>query len=409
MERYLNIFLRALTIGIRFLFLIALAKFVEPSEVGYYGLFVASIGYAIYFVGLDFYTYTTREISVNPSIEQGRMIKTQAALSVWLYLIMLPCTIYFLTLTDLPLLLIWYFAPLLMLEHLNQEISRLLIAMSRQLTASVVLFLRQGSWALAAIALMSVSSESRGLLTVMILWSVASAASVLVGCYAVAKLRMNGWRASIDWRWARRGIAVSFGLLLATIAIRGVQTFDRYWLESLGGIEIVGAYVLYIGIASALLSFLDAGVFVFTYPALIRHHRLGEYMQARGVIRNSLIQTTVIVVGFAVTTFAALPILLNWIGNDVYKSNFWLYPWILSATIFNAISFVPHYGLYAFNNDRQIIFSHIAAFGVFIVLTGILSFYFKLFSVLIGLNAAFIVIFIWKTIAYLVIESRRSA
>lgn len=48
----INLGLPGLTLGTRFLLIFALAKFLSPAEVGLYGLFTATIGYALYFVGL---------------------------------------------------------------------------------------------------------------------------------------------------------------------------------------------------------------------------------------------------------------------------------------------------------------------------------------------------------------------
>lgn len=406
MHRYLNIVLRVSTLGTRFLFVVALAKFLDPAQVGYYGLFTASISYTLYFVGLDFYTYVTREILRCPKSERGRMLKGQAALSGSLYVAVLPVALGLLIWSGLPSLMVWWFAPILILEHFNQEVFRLLVALSRQVTASIVLFLRQGIWALAAVALMTSTPESRSLEMVLALWSAAGLAAMLLGGWAVFRLDIGGWRAAVDWRWVRQGIVVSLGLLIATIALRSVQTFDRYWIEALGGLELVGAYVLFMGIASALLAFLDAGVFAFTYPALIRHNLKNEHDLARALLLKALLQTILVAIGFAVGTLLALPYLVEWIANPTYQAEIRLYPWLLSAMVVNALGLIPHYGLYARSQDRPIILSHLAALGAFVVVTGLLSASHAALAVPIGLNLSFLVTLIWKSTAYFLMEFR---
>lgn len=406
--RYLNIVLRISTLGTRFLFVIALAKFLDPAHVGYYGLFTASVGYTMYFVGLDFYNYVTREILRSPEGERGRILKAQAALCGGLYVIVLPVALCLLIWTDLPALLIWWFVPILILEHFNQEVFRLLVALSRQVTASAVLFLRNGSWAIAAVVLMASAPESRNLGVVFALWGAGGLGAALIGGWAVYRLDIGGWRAAVDWRWMRQGITVSLGFLVATIALRSVQTFDRYWLESLGGLELVAAYVLFMGIAASLLTFLDAGVFAFTYPDLIRHNHQEEPNLARALVCKALLQTVAVAAAFAVASLLALPYLLEWIANPVYQAEVWLYPWLLSAMIVNALGLIPHYGLYAQGRDRPIILSHVAALGTFVAVTGLLSASHGALAVPIGLNLSFFVILIWKSTAYLVIEFRRT-
>ena len=264
-KRLLNIALRSATLGTRFLFIFFLAKYLDPASVGYYGLFSAAIGYALYFVGLDFYTYVTREILKAPNGNRGQMLKSHAALTGVLYVVLFPVALLFLDQADWPGQLPWWFFPLLFLEHFNQELSRLLVALSEQIAASVILFVRQGSWAIAVVILLSFHTPSRNLDTILALWAIAGVAAAAMGIWKLKKLNMGGWRSSVDWQWIKKGIVVSSALLIATLAIRGINTFDRFWLEALGGINMVAAYVLLLGVAGTLMTFLDAGVLAYAH------------------------------------------------------------------------------------------------------------------------------------------------
>ena len=137
--RILNMLLRACTLGARFVFVFFLAKFLDAKAVGYYGLFTATVGYFLYLVGLDFYTYTTREILKAQHEQRGQMLKGQASLSALLYIVVVPLAVWMLPQAQWPSELLLWFFPILVLEHLNQEISRLLIALSEQITASLII------------------------------------------------------------------------------------------------------------------------------------------------------------------------------------------------------------------------------------------------------------------------------
>jgi hypothetical protein len=89
-RRLVNIGLRGTTLCTRFLFVFFLARYVTPASVGYYGLFTATVSYALYLVGLDFYTYNTRELLRVPREQHGRMIRDQAVLAAGLYALFLP-------------------------------------------------------------------------------------------------------------------------------------------------------------------------------------------------------------------------------------------------------------------------------------------------------------------------------
>lgn len=407
--RILNIGLRSATLGARFFFIFFLAKYLDPTSFGYYGLFTATVGYTLYFVGLDFYTYVSREILKTPSNQRGRLLKDQAALAGLLYLILLPIAIVFLHQTGWPGHLAWWFFPILLLEHFNQEISRLLIALSEQITASWTSFFRQGSWAIAIVVLMSLEPNSRHLDAVMVLWACAGIAAAAQGIWKIKKLRMGSWRAPVDWKWIKKGITISTAFLLATLALRGFQTIDRYWIAALGGIEIVGAYTLLLGVSSTLMVFLDAGIFSFTYPALIKHSHNQEHDAAHTKVKKMFLQTLVLSAAFGVVSWMLLPYLLDWVNKPTYKNALGVYPWLLMATIINAASMAPHYALYARGCDKLIIYSHLAALPAFAVTTWVFSKTHSFLAVPIGLNAAFFVIFVWKTFSYWKINNSDSA
>jgi O-antigen/teichoic acid export membrane protein len=180
-----------------------------------------------------------------------------------------------------------------------------------------------------------------------------------------------------------------------------MQTIDRYWLEALGGIEIVGTYVLFLGMASALMVFLDASIFSFSYPSLIRQNNAGNFSHFREEVRRIFIYTIIASLAFCISSWIILPYLLHWVGNPLYEQSLWLYPWVLAASVINAVGMVPHYALYARGCDRPIIYSHLAALPAFAFSTWAISRIEPLLAVPAGVVAAFTLILVWKTGAYL--------
>jgi len=395
--RAINIALRIATLASRFLLIFFLARFLEPAQLGLYGLLTATIGYSLYLLGFDFYTFTTREVLKRERQEWGGLLKDQGALSLVLYAIFIPLLSLIFINEMLPWSLAGWFFALLVLEHLNQELSRLLIAISEQLLASVMLFLRQGTWAIAVTALMAVEPSTRSLDYILGAWTVAGLVAVLAGAYRLTQLHIGGWNKKIDWKWIASGLKVSIPLLVATLALRGVFTLDRYWLQSLGGLEIVGAYVLFMGISGTLMTFLDAGVFAFSYPGLISAHHKQQPVLFLKNLRLLLIQTVILSVAFAIVSLLLLSFLLNWLNNPLYTAQQYLYPWVLIIMVLYALGMVPHYALYAQGIDKPIIHSHIASFFAFVITTWLFSRHSPLLAVPLGLCAAFALILVWKT------------
>ena len=127
--RLTNLGLRGTTLVSKFLLIFMLARFLEPAELGLYGLLTVSISYGLYFLGFDFYIFTTREILKAEPSGRGQLLKSQVALSLILYAVFLPLTIVLFGLELLPWWLLPWFMALLVLEHITQELNRLLVAL----------------------------------------------------------------------------------------------------------------------------------------------------------------------------------------------------------------------------------------------------------------------------------------
>lgn len=396
----INTALRLATLATRFALVFVLAKYLDAASVGYYGLFTATVGYALLLFGLDLYTYTTREIAKTGPERQGALLKAQTALVGLLYLLLAPVVLLVLWYIELPIHLIWWFLPILILEHLNQELYRLLIILSRQVTASILLFLRQGSWAIAAAGIMAFSKDSRTLDLVLLLWAIAGIGAAAVGVWKLQQLKLGGWCEPVDWAWIRQGLVISSTFLAATLAVRAVQTVDRYWLENLAGIDTVGAYVLFFGVASALSVFLDAAIFSFYYPKLIQQANQSRLPELHATVRKIGLLTLGACLGFALISSLLLPILLIWIGRDVYHAQISLYYWIVAAMIAYSLSMVPHYALYARGHDRPIVVSHLASVLMFVGATLAMIPISRTYAVPVGVFTAMTMVLLWKTAAY---------
>ena len=86
----LNLGLRGLSMLAKFLLVIYIGKYLSVEELGEYGLFITTITIAIYFLGLDFYTYNTREILAKEKVERLPLIRDQFVFHLIVYTIVLP-------------------------------------------------------------------------------------------------------------------------------------------------------------------------------------------------------------------------------------------------------------------------------------------------------------------------------
>lgn len=392
-----NIAIRGLTLVSKFLLIFFLARFLEPAELGVYGLLVATVGYSLYLLGFDFYTYSTRELLKRKRQEWGGLLKAQGALILILYAIFLPPLSLIFINDLLPMSVFGWFFVLLILEHINQELGRLLIAVSEQLCASLVLFLRSGLWAVLVAGLMFYRPDMRNLDVVFAAWTLGGLAALVLGVLRVRSMGLSGWRQQIDWVWIIKGLKVALALLVATLAIRGVFTLDRYWFQELAGLEVLGAYVLFMGISMALMSFLDAGIFAFIYPGLISAYQQKNEVGFRRGMLKLILQTVCLSGAFTLIALMVIGPLLAWLDKPLYSEQQGLFIWILLATVLYAIGMIPHYGLYAQGRDRPIIYSHVVSLIVFILATWSFAQHWPHLAVPLGLCVSFFCVLCWKS------------
>lgn len=365
--------LRCATLGARFVLMLALARYFEPADLGMYGLLTVTVGYAIYIVGFDFYTYSNREIIQNERLPRARMVTSHVMVGMLAYGCFCALASPLLALGFFPMQLVGWFAAILLTEYVAQELNRFLVALRRPLLASWVLFLRSGAWGLAAVVLMHFSEAQRTMQTVLVAWIVATSGAAILALWALRRMGIVGWTTAPDWAWIRRGLKVSMPFWVASLAIRLVFTADRYWFEWLNGLDMLGAYVFFGGVAATLMAFLEAAVFTFQYPGMIAAYGVGDGAELRRRVRACIRNVTLVCAVFGVASAIAMPWLVEWIGKSIYAEAVVIYPWLVAAMVAYGYAMIPHYALYAAGRDRQIIAAHVLTMATFCAATPLLA------------------------------------
>ncbi len=398
--RCINIVLRGMTLVSKFILIFFLAKFLVSGEVGLFGLLSATVGYALYVVGFEFYNFSTREmIGEEPKRWLG-MIRDQLVLYIILYVVFLPFALFVFFKGWLPWTHVYWFVTLALLEHIAQELNRILVAVSEQLLASVVLFLRSGAWCLVVVAVMWVDPASRNLEFVLGGWVLGCFFACAIAIKKVLSFDKASLKDSVNWSWIARGIKIAIPLLIASLAIRGIFTFDRYWVESVSGLSVLGAYVLYVGMATAVLSFIDAGVIVFFYPKLVSSAKKGDTSGFKKDMKDLTINIVGVTAFLILACYGVSGFVLQWLNNSVYSENVSILYWLLAAIAIYSVSMIPHLGLYSFGYDTAISYSQVAGFFAFLVVAYLFSNKVGVVSIPLGMCVAFTLILGWKYFAY---------
>jgi O-antigen/teichoic acid export membrane protein len=407
--RLLNVALRGSALASKFVLIFFLARYLEPSDVGVYGLLMVSISYSLFLVGFEFYTYSTRELIGSDKLIWLRIIRDQVFFYGFTYLAFIPISLLAFFEGWLPLTYLVWFYLLLFLEHVAQEMNRLLVVMEEQLLASVVLFLRAGAWCLISALLMLWFPVFRSLDWVLAAWSVGAGLGCLLGLTHILRLDKTALGCGVNWSWISKGIRIAFPLLIASLAIRGLFTFDKFAVESIAGLDLLGAYVFFIGIATAVVSFVDAGVVVFIYPKIVAAAKKGDGATFKQGMKVLLRDIIFVAVGLIFLGLIIVEPILGWIGRDMYIESFYLLKWLFLAVLIHSLGIVPHVGLYAFGRDKPILYSQLFGFVCFILM---IYFGASVYGVLVvpwALCLAFLGILVWKFLAYFIMRKSQVA
>lgn len=389
-QRIANVLLRGLAMVSRFALLFVLAKLLEPTEVGLFGLFFATVSFSVLVVGGDFYSYSQRELISLPRERWSFVLQHQALAIGILYFLLIPPQLLLFKFDLLPSRFLLWFFPLLVTEHLAQEINRLLVAMQRPLIASAVFFLRVGVWVWILLPIMWLTPELQSLEAVLVAWMVGSLTAVMIGLIIILR-EVAPWRRwPVDSAWVKRGFAVGLMFLIATISFKALFTVDRYAVEYLAGPELLGVYVLYAGIAMTVINVLESAVFTFLFPRMISAYRQKDSEGYKGAIRELLWSTIVVSLILISMLVLLAPFVLQWVGRSVYLEQYPMLSLLLAVSFVYALGMIPHYGLYAKGLDRPIVVAHVSSLFVFTVVTLVIAPFARFESVACGLLAAFI-------------------
>lgn len=372
----------------RFLALLMLAALLSPADVGLYGLVLAAIAYISYALGLDFYTFSTRELIRSHPGERSRILKAHASLLGLSYAAVLPTALLLFVTALLP----WWVAPwfflLLTLEHLGLEFDRILVAMGDPFGASVAVFLRHGVWPAVVAILFWLQPDTRTLVHVFIVWAICAMLALACAVRLTGRQVWRGSRHRVDWGWVRRGVRLASLLLAGTLMLRVLLTADRYVVAAVADPDVLASYTLFMGLANALTLGVAAAVHQFQYPRLVALAHSGDIDAFHATIRAIALQTVALCMCFVSVSLVLIPSLVDAIDVQAYTQAIWMLPWVLAATVLFNLSMIPHFVLYARDRDAYLTGSATTALLAFAVTLVALPGAIGVLSVLISLVLA---------------------
>ncbi len=371
--KIINLILRGLTLGSKFLLSIYLVKFLSLEANGEYGIFVATISLLTYILGMDFYSFNNREILQNDIEDAGSKIKDQFILFFFIYLLVLP-SLYFIGLFDFighQYLLLFYL--ILIFDHLSTELYRLLVVFSKPIQANINLFLRTGIWILVLISAWHYDfKDLKNLESVFYFWMVGSIISVIYSIFSLSNLSIKiPWNSKINNKWILKGLKIAMPFFIATLSYKIIQFADRYMVEYYLGTKQTGVYFFFSNISMLIETFVQTTVVMIYSPKLIASFNEDKVKQLtifKKFSKEVIIYSLIAVLGVCLMIYPLLYIVEK---TDLYNSIGVFFVMASTRLIFN-ISLIYHFKLYVSKKDKVIMTSTVIALFFNIVLNVIL-------------------------------------
>ena len=354
------LFLRGLTLASRFLLSLLLARMLSPAEMGQYGILTAALAFALLGIGLEFYTFTLREMVAATPVGQARIIANQIALGT-AALIVVGILVLIIVLTGIfPSRLAPWFFLILITEHVSLEATRFLIISSRPVRAYLGIFLRGGIWVYALAILMYTEPSSRTLEAVLIWWIGGGSASIILSAISLSDLpwrELKGFRP--DWKMIVAGLHTARPFMLTAIGASTISYVDRFVIDDFLGKDALGIYTFYSTILIGLLS-LGGAISHQFLPGIISGYSTSQNA-FRMALRSFFRSLIIVAAASTIISGLAMAPTLNLLGLPAYESNVWLFYAMLPGVFLRIVADVPSYALYAARSDKYLMYCNLGA------------------------------------------------
>lgn len=390
-----NTLLRGATIGIRGTLIVGLAVWLDPAELGVFGLIGATIALAIQIYGHDFYVYTVRQLSVAELGDVRYRLRDQFLLFGAIYTVGTVALAALLPLFGLDPALALLTAAIAVFQHVSVELYRVLLRLERTVSASLCFFVRDAAW-VPACPLVWWLRGGFGLSDILLLWLAGSIAATGYAAWSVLRATPAAPPRPIDRAWLARGIRTGLRMLPGTLSLRGLFTVDRMIMALVVPPEALGAYVFFASLCTAATGLFESGIMPYFWPRLLEAARTGGTSE-RVAAERALVRACVIgAPALAVAAVAAGVVLAKLMPHEAYGEHLGFVAWIAAAYFFVTVSNIPHYRLYAANRDLAIVASNGAAFAVFLALAGLLVLAGWVLAVPVALVSASVLLLVFK-------------
>ena len=369
-EKLYNLLIRGSATIIKLAFTLFLGSLFTEVEFGLYSLIISSIYISLILIGFDIYLDANRRIIQKDSIQdQSRILNNQIASYLPFY-ILFTIIIFFIPERIIPKDFIFLFLTISILEHLNSEIFRLLLALRKTIIANLLFFIRNALWPIV-IFILYLINDHLDIYTLLLYWLYASILALVIGFYFLRKkYKIN--LSLIDRKTIFKSYKFALIFFIGTVAYKIVEFSDRYFIDYYLNKQSVGVYSLFSQFGNVLNTIIFTIVISIGYPKLLKAIYNNNHKMI--VKERNMMLMEIVVISFLtlIGGYFFLNIILDVINKPLYfEYDFLFYLVIISNILFN-ISYVYHFVMIGFQKDLAITKITIIGAGINILLNVIL-------------------------------------
>ena len=302
--------------------------------------------------------------------------------------------IFFIPERIIPKEFIFLFFSVSIIEHLNSEIFRLLLALRKTVIANLLFFIRNGLWPLGILILYYFNFQFN-ISILLSYWLYASILALIIGLIFLRK-KYKLDLSLIDKKTIIASYKYAFIFFIGTIAYKIVEFSDRYFIDYYLDKESVGVYSLYSQFGSVLNTIIFTIVISIGYPKLLKAIYSNNLKQIIKERNNMLMEIVIISILTLLGGYLILDTLLAIIDKPLYfKFNYLFYLVIISNIIFN-LSYVYHFIMIGYQKDFKITILTLIGAAINIILNIILIQKYGIIGAIFSKTFAFLFILISK-------------
>tara|TARA_B110000211_G_scaffold40991_1_gene42476 strand:- start:88 stop:1314 length:1227 start_codon:yes stop_codon:yes gene_type:complete len=395
-EKIYNLIIRGSATLIKLAFTLFLGSIFTESEFGLYSLIISSIYISLTLIGFEIYLDCNRKIiQKDKQKEQNSILNNQLAAYIPIYFVF-TIIIFFIPERIIPKDFIFLFFTISLIEHLNTEIFRLLLALRKTVIANLLFFIRNGLWPLVIYVLYYFNMQ----LNISILltyWLYACLLSLIIGFIYIRKKYKFNFHL-INRKTIIESYKYAFIFFIGTIAYKIVEFSDRYFIDYYLDKESVGVYSLYSQFGSVLNTIIFTIVISIGYPKLLKAIYTNNFKLIIKEKNDMLIEIVIISVLTLFGGYLLLDSLLGIINKPLYLEFNYLFYLVIISNILLNISYVYHFIMIGYQKDYEITFLTLIGAAINILLNIILIKNYGIIGAIFSKIFAFLFILISKYI-----------